>query len=111
MVHRHAFAALYWTFRDITSVDLPFGGKTIIFGGDFRQVLPVIPKGTKAELIYTSVVKALFCSQVNILKLKKNMRSRNNHQFSDFFLLCVDNGEEEVAEDDTIRLPEEMVIP
>jgi len=29
--------------REMTSVDLPFGGKTIVFGGDFRQVLPVVP--------------------------------------------------------------------
>jgi ATP-dependent DNA helicase PIF1 len=24
---------------------LPFGGKTVVFGGDFRQVLPVVRKG------------------------------------------------------------------
>jgi hypothetical protein len=24
---------------------LPFGGKVVVFGGDFRQILPVIPKG------------------------------------------------------------------
>jgi hypothetical protein len=24
--------------------DLPFGGKTVVFGGDFRQVLPVVRK-------------------------------------------------------------------
>jgi ATP-dependent DNA helicase PIF1 len=27
---------------------LPFGGKTIVFGGDFRQVLPVVHKGSRA---------------------------------------------------------------
>jgi hypothetical protein len=27
--------------------DKPFGGKSILFGGDFRQILPVIPGGTK----------------------------------------------------------------
>lgn len=25
----------------------PFGGKIVVFGGDFRQMLPVIPKGTR----------------------------------------------------------------
>ncbi|XP_020418019.1 uncharacterized protein LOC109948727 [Prunus persica] len=60
MAHRYAFEALDRTFRDIIDVDLTFGGKTMIFEGDFQQVLPVIPKGKKLELIQASVVKALF---------------------------------------------------
>ncbi|CAN6545975.1 unnamed protein product [Malus baccata var. baccata] len=63
MTHRHAFEALDRTFRDLTDIDLPFEGKIMIFGGDFRQVLPVIRKGTKSELIQASVVKASFWSQ------------------------------------------------
>ncbi|KAB2625677.1 hypothetical protein D8674_017337 [Pyrus ussuriensis x Pyrus communis] len=35
MTHRHAFEALDRTFRDLTNIDLPFGGKIMIFGGDF----------------------------------------------------------------------------
>ena len=30
---------------------LPFGGKTVVFGGDFRQVLPVVRKGSRAQII------------------------------------------------------------
>ncbi|KAL6292673.1 hypothetical protein ACE6H2_000815 [Prunus campanulata] len=100
MAHRHAFEALDRTFRDIIDVDLPFGGKTMIFGGDFRQVLPVIPKGTKSELIQA----------IKILKLRQNMRSRNDQQFSQF-LLRVGDGEEPVVGDGMIRVPECMVIP
>ncbi|XP_021808472.1 uncharacterized protein LOC110752178 [Prunus avium] len=110
MAHHHAFEALDRTFRDIIDVDLPFGGKTMIFGGDFRQVLPVIPKGTKSELIQASVVKASFWSQVKILKLRQNMRSRNDQQFSQF-LLRVGDGEEPVVGDGMIRVPECMVMP
>lgn len=60
MTHRHIFEAVDRTFRDITDVELPFGGKIMIFGGDFRQVLPVIYKGTKSELIQASIVKSPF---------------------------------------------------
>ncbi|XP_074336917.1 uncharacterized protein LOC141674092 [Apium graveolens] len=28
----------------------PFGGITIVFGGDYRQILPVIPKASRAEV-------------------------------------------------------------
>ncbi|CAN6548323.1 unnamed protein product [Malus baccata var. baccata] len=110
MAHRHAFEALDRTFRDLIDIDLPFGGKIMIFGGDFRQVLPVIRKGTKSELIQASVVKASFWSHVKILKLKQNMRSINDREFSEF-LLRVGDGNEDVIMDDMVKLPECMVIP
>ena len=30
---------------------MPFGGKLIVFGGDFRQVLPIVPNGSKDDII------------------------------------------------------------
>ena len=38
------------SLRDITRCDLPFGGKVMVFGGDFRQVLSVVPRGTRAQI-------------------------------------------------------------
>ncbi|XP_048447298.1 ATP-dependent DNA helicase pif1-like [Pyrus x bretschneideri] len=52
MAHRFAFEALDRTFKDIMGVDLPYGGKVIIFGGDFRQVLPVVPKDFSEFLLH-----------------------------------------------------------
>ncbi|XP_075670204.1 ATP-dependent DNA helicase RRM3-like [Castanea sativa] len=43
MVNRRALESLNRTFKDIMEVNLPFGGKVLILGGDFRQVLPVDP--------------------------------------------------------------------
>jgi len=37
---------------------LPFGEKVIVFGGDFRQLLPIAPKNTRVEQIDTSVVRS-----------------------------------------------------
>jgi hypothetical protein len=33
MMHKFAFEAVDRTFRDITQVDKPFGGKIFVFGG------------------------------------------------------------------------------
>ncbi|XP_016178392.1 uncharacterized protein LOC107620783 [Arachis ipaensis] len=61
MMNKLAFEALDRTFRDIMSSkvastrDIPFGGKVIVLGGDFRQVLPVIPKATRAEIVMASI--------------------------------------------------------
>lgn len=38
--------------------ELPFGGKVVVFGGDFCQVLHVVPKATKQEKIDASLVKS-----------------------------------------------------
>ncbi|GBM65407.1 hypothetical protein AVEN_71100-1 [Araneus ventricosus] len=42
MTHVHAFLAVDGLLKDLTKCDEPFGGKIILLGGDFRQVLPVI---------------------------------------------------------------------
>ncbi|XP_074327999.1 uncharacterized protein LOC141665911 [Apium graveolens] len=36
----------------------PFGGITIVFGGDFWQILPVIPKASRAEEIHNRRIKS-----------------------------------------------------
>nr|KAJ0200517.1 hypothetical protein LSAT_V11C600318980 [Lactuca sativa] len=47
MMHRHCFEAFDRTLRDIicsSDRNKAFGGKTIVFGCDFRQILPVIQR-------------------------------------------------------------------
>jgi len=48
MTKRQAVEALDRSLRDIMSCDMAFGGNVMLFGGDFRQVLPVVPRGTRA---------------------------------------------------------------
>ena len=42
MTNRYCLEALDRTLKDILDCDAPFGGKVMIMGGDFRQVLQVI---------------------------------------------------------------------
>ncbi|KAF3634153.1 hypothetical protein FXO37_26634 [Capsicum annuum] len=49
MAKRHIIETVHRNFRDIMDNDLPFGGKVMVFGDDFRQVLPVVPKSTRAD--------------------------------------------------------------
>lgn len=42
MAKRQAVEAVDRTMQDITGVSFPFGGKIMVLGGDFRQVLPVV---------------------------------------------------------------------
>ncbi|GJU06527.1 DNA helicase PIF1, ATP-dependent [Tanacetum coccineum] len=51
MINRHCYEAFDLTLRDICRTDPSvvsdkvFGGKVVLFGGDFRQILPVITNG------------------------------------------------------------------
>ena len=44
MVPRYALEIMDRTLKDIMSNDLLFGGKIVILGGDFRQLLPILPR-------------------------------------------------------------------
>ena len=48
MNNKYCFEALDKTLKDLrNNYEQPFGGMTTVLGGDFRQILPVIPSGTE----------------------------------------------------------------
>ncbi len=126
MTHRHAYEALDRTLRDIMKVVDPayehqvFGGKIVCFGGDFRQILPVVKKGLKADTIAASLNKSYLWPSIKVLRLSINERVKrygNDIESTNFakFLLAVGEGRipttNENFENDTIRIPENMLIP
>ena len=83
MTHRHAFEAFNRTLQDIMKeVDpalekVPFGGKVIVFGGDFRQILPIIVKGSREDIVQACFKRSTLWNDVTALKLTINMRLAN----------------------------------
>ena len=51
MAPKYAMELVDRTLRDIMDNDLPFGGKIIVLGGDFRQLLPVKNRATRGEMV------------------------------------------------------------
>ena len=66
MANKHCFEAFDKSLRDIlrftneSSADKPFGGMTVVMGGDFRQILPVIPKGRRSHIVDASLKRSYF---------------------------------------------------
>ncbi|AQK55697.1 hypothetical protein ZEAMMB73_Zm00001d051991 [Zea mays] len=109
MAKRQSIEALDNSMRDIMGrPDLPFGGKTIVFGGDFRQVLPVVRKGSRAQIIAASLRSSYLWESMCHLKLVRNMRAKSDPWFAEY-LLRVGGGTEEVNNDGDVRLPDEMM--
>jgi len=75
MMSQYTFKAVDRTLRDIMQQPRhPFGGKVFVLGGDFRQCLPVVHRGTLTEVVSNSLNKIDFWDQVPILRLHMNMR-------------------------------------
>lgn len=61
MTNKYCFEALDKSLRDILpkpkydKMDTPFSNMNMVFGGDFRQVLPVIPKGSRQDIVRVSL--------------------------------------------------------
>jgi ATP-dependent DNA helicase PIF1 len=108
MTKRQAVEALDYSMRDIMGrKDLPFGGKTVVFGGDFRQVLPIVRKGSRAQIVGASLRKSYLWE---FIKLVRNMRAQTDPWFADY-MLRIGNDTEEVNEDGDVRLPDEICVP
>lgn len=64
--------------EDINSMSKVFGGKTVLLGGDFRQILPVLPKKGREEIVLASLNKSLLWKDCIVMKLTQNMRVETN---------------------------------
>ncbi|CAN1135099.1 ATP-dependent DNA helicase pif1 [Linum perenne] len=116
MVHRLSFEAVDRTLCDLMNTPLsgpqysPFGGKTVLLGGDFRQTLPVVPKGSREDNINASLPRSYLWNFCTLLHLHVNMRINSlpintlpifgGMQFSDW-VLAIGNG----------TLPAEAFLP
>ncbi|KAF6144790.1 hypothetical protein GIB67_016864 [Kingdonia uniflora] len=103
MQHRNCVEAVDRTLQDILNNRRPFGGITIVLGGDFRQILPVVPKGVREDIILASLRRSYIWRHVKVLSLSQNMRLSNINSDSAKFaktLLEIGTNPEE-----TIRLP------
>lgn len=114
MAHRFAFEAVDRTFRDLTGVEKPFGGIIVVLGGDFRQILPVVIRGTRADIIDACIKSSELWKHVNIKHLTINMRIQDNEQkqFVDY-LLKIGEGKELVYSnigEDMIKLQDDIIL-
>uniref|UniRef100_A0A8D8YMS1 ATP-dependent DNA helicase n=2 Tax=Cacopsylla melanoneura TaxID=428564 RepID=A0A8D8YMS1_9HEMI len=98
MSNKAAIEAVDRTLRDITGNNTPMGGITVLFSGDFRQTLPVVQKGTRADEVNACMKSSVLWSSIISLHLTKNMRVllQRNVGSDDFSKLLLDLGDGKV---------------
>ncbi|XP_013694335.2 uncharacterized protein LOC106398304 [Brassica napus] len=123
MMSKHCFEALDRSLSDIVGKHdtQPFGGKVVVFGGDFRQVLPVINGAGRAEIVMTTLNSSYLWDNCKVLNLTKNMRllsgglsledSKDLKEFSEWILKVGDGKLSEPNDGEAeIEIPTEFLI-
>ena len=52
---------------------VPFGGKTVVMTGDWRQILPVVPRGSRAAIFASTLKKSSLWPHFKTLRLTTNI--------------------------------------
>lgn len=123
MMSKFCFESLDKSLSDIIGniENKVFAGKVVVFGGDFRQVLPVIKGAGRAEIVLSALNASYLWDHCKVLKLTKNMRLMSNNlsvteakeikEFSDWLLDVGDGRINEPNDGEAIiDIPEEFLI-
>jgi len=126
MMNRMCFEAFDITLRDImrnvddANNDKPFGGKAFVLGGDFRQILLVIKKGSRFDIIKSAINYSELWNCCKVLKLSKNMRlsttsnTQTTNEIQEFadWILKIGDGKMDLNENDEciVEIPEQLLI-
>ena len=87
MAHKDMLICLDRLLRDLMEEDdIPFGGKCLVLGGDFRQCLPVIPHGTSAQQASACLKACRLWHHVEQLSLIENIRAESDPDFAPWLL-------------------------
>jgi hypothetical protein len=120
MCNKYAFEAVDRCFKDIMKSECLFGGKVVVLGGDFRQILPVIPHGTRMDIVASTLKRSYIWQHVDVQRLTINMRTslgsnetkEKQQSFMNYLLRIGDGKEKSIdfsMEDELIELKNEMI--
>ncbi|XP_058772240.1 uncharacterized protein LOC131646104 [Vicia villosa] len=73
MAHKNYFEALDKTLNDVMTKkglgNKIFGGKVVVFEGDFRQILPVVPRAGHSDIVHASICSSYIWDYCQILNV------------------------------------------
>ena len=115
MGHRHWYEAVDRTLQDVRrKPGVPFGGLTVLFSGDWKQILPVVKHGGRAQIVDACLKQSHLWQHVTELTLSKNMRLEAHPENLDFasYLIDLGNGQLPIHKelgDFKVRIPNESL--
>ncbi|XP_012858907.1 PREDICTED: uncharacterized protein LOC105978041 [Erythranthe guttata] len=102
---------------NVASSDMPFGGKVVVLGGDFRQIMSIVLKASRQYIGHATVNSSPLWIQCKIMKLNKKMRlessstSANADEIREFadWILIIDNGDAGEVNDGDVTIDDMLI--
>ena len=114
MISNVLFDCLDRSLQEICNDKRVFGGKFVIFGGDFRQILPVTPRGSRANIVISCIKSNPMWPRFRPLTLSKNMRADPQAKEFSTYLLKIGEGQLPRVSDANrwiVALREDIIVP
>ena len=84
MTHKYCVEALNKSLQDLINNNTLFGGKTIVFSGDWRQIGPVVEYGSASDTVEAAVISSFLWSNITRLRLTALQRDKEDEQYASF---------------------------
>ncbi|XP_058750081.1 uncharacterized protein LOC131623071 [Vicia villosa] len=124
MAHKNYFEELDKTLKDVMTKkglgNKIFGGKVVVFGGDFRQIFPVVPRAGRYDIVHASICSSYIWDNCQVLTLTKNMRLQQGSdntsykELAEFSKWILNVGDGKISEPNDrladIEIPQDLLI-
>ena len=94
-------------------MDKPFSGIVVVFGGDPRQILPVVHHGNQPNIVKSCIHSSMLWNQIKQLHLTINMQVAAEEIAFAQYLLELGNGTASVhpeVGEDMIEVPKQYLV-
>ena len=109
MAPRYALEIINRILKYIMNINFSLGGKIMVLGENFRQLLPVKVNGAHNEILNLSIKNSHLWPHFSIFPLNMNMRVLPHEIEFAQFLLHIGNGTLN-EQNDNLHLPEQCIL-
>lgn len=112
MLNKHGLRVIDKLLQEeIMKNKLPFGGKTLVISGDFRQTPPIVVRGNRVKIIEASIISSSLWKNFKNISLTHNMRSAGQNAHN-AWLLNVGSGDTPLIPglpENAVEIPKHMI--
>ena len=109
-VNRFNVECVERTLRDLMHSQQPWGGKTVLLGGDPRQTLPVIKRASRAQIVTACIQMSPLYPGMNHHKLQTNMRTDAAEKHFSNYLLTLGEGKPTQDTELQVQIPPQHLV-